>query len=349
MIGQMLLLSALTFPCQEQPQVELVLKGTYRIGRASAVGIIPLGDRYLCFGSRYPWVGKTEFQIFDRQTKKVVFTRTTELLEFVHALARHKDYIYAHVGHQILRIPVKDATANEPPTLGPAQQIDLNGESAEQLLHTDTVVAVRTENNKIFILENGVVKKDKSIYISDLAGDMIRVNERWRGQIFFKLIAIGANTKLLVVNGDRLRIYDFGSLRIDGDYGYEGMNIAPWDVAYAGGKYLLTFWDKLRVIDAQGKSTDYKIPQRCYRIAYLKQQSVVVMIEWGDMIFMPTIGKLEKPYTIRKLYKPNEVAADVASFYAEGDKLYVGLGAFDYKDDDVGGDLLEFEIKVNRR
>ena len=50
----LLFLMAFLIVVEDPPKAELILKGQYRIGPASACGIMPLGDRYLCFGDGWP-------------------------------------------------------------------------------------------------------------------------------------------------------------------------------------------------------------------------------------------------------------------------------------------------------
>jgi hypothetical protein len=349
MIGQMLLLSALTFSCQEQPQVELVLKGTYRIGRTSADGIVPLGSQYLCIVTRRTAEWQHAYvKIFDRRARKVVFENETSMMT-VDTLARLKDYIYARTIKKIFRIHVKGLDTNNPPILGPAEEVDIHGEELEGLeglLHTDTAVAFRTKNNKIYRLEDGVAKKANAVDVPNLAADMVNENQARLKRMLVKLVNTESGTKLVIATSHRLRAYDFQTLRIDGDFPYSPAQSEnpPSEVTYAEGKYILIFFgNMLRVIDSERKSRDfYNIPDGT-QMVYTKSKKAFLLPQRNEINLMATMGKLETPYVAPRAIREILVVED---------KVYLGISEYEKYSEDVyigGGDLLEFEIKVNRR
>lgn len=340
-----LFVSLITLTYQlEPPEAELALIAKYRVATSGIGGIIPLDSNYLCFGTM-----KGELKIFDRQTGKIISDEDSlkEKVAFL-ALTRHNNYIYGLTGLGKIYCFLLDVSDHKKPILGKAQMVNLDGEHAEELLSTDSVVVFKTRSNKIIRLKGGVAEMNKSIDVNKIAVDLVRENQATSKKMLFRLITAGNSNHLLVATTHRLRVFDLETLQSNGDYRYDTMYTCPDDIILADGKYLVLFWGgRLTVIDRTGKHDNYKIPDGYLRIVYCKQSNVYVICTANHIEIMTPIGTLGKPYI-----PPTCIGnlTGLQRIYVSNDKVYLGIDAYDRQDQYVGGgDLLEFEIIPKRK
>jgi hypothetical protein len=328
-----------------EPPPKLVLKENVLVSKDGGVSsIVPLNDRYLCIAAGHV------LNMFDSGTNKIIFV--DESLKKVsdrgiQALIVHKNYIYAQVTGDIFYYRFEWTDKNKPPQIEAARKVDLNGEKVDDTLSfhiwsVNDVALFLTESKKIYWLNEGKVLCEKSIDLLTVAKDMVEEN-RWKENLLFvKLIPVESQARLLVGSSKRVRVYDPNSMKIINDFVDEKIVDAPKDALYAENRYVFVYPGWLGVFGGDGKLTVIKCEDREDRdrwIQYVKAKKVFLVWPRGSIITVISLdGQIGNKYDHTSPIGP--------AVYVKGKTIFVGLGAYGFRDEYVGGGYLRiYEIK----